>query len=74
MTSETLQTVVILGSDETHVTVGDDTDELAVLVHDRQAGDVETAAQLVEVSRGSRPGSTVSGSLDHAGFGTLDDG
>ena len=67
-----LQTVVILGSDETHVTVGDDTDELAVLVHDRQAGDVETAAQLVEVGEGHV---RVHGEriADHAGFGTLDD-
>ena len=67
-----LQTVVILGSDETHVTVGDDTDELAVLVHDRQAGDVETAAQLVEVGEGHvrAHGERIA---DHAGFGTLDD-
>ena len=67
-----LQTVVILGCDEAHVAVGDDADELVVLVHDRQTGDVETAAQLVEVGQGHvrAHGERIA---DHAGFGTLDD-
>ena len=67
-----LQTVVILGCDEAHVAVGDDADELVVLVHDRQTGDVETAAQLVEVGQGHvrAHGERIA---DHTGFGTLDD-
>ena len=67
-----LQTVVILGSDETHITVGDDADELVFLVHNRQTGDVETAAQLVEVGEGHvrAHGERIA---DHTGFGTLDD-
>ena len=66
-----LQGVVILGGDEAHITVGDDADELVFLVHNRQTGDVELAAQLVEVGQsdlgvdGQRVG-------DHTGLGTLD--
>ncbi len=67
-----LEAVVVLGSDEAHVTVGDDADELVVLVDDRQTGDVEAAAQLVEVGEGDvrAHGERI---VDHAGFGTLDD-
>ena len=66
-----LQGVVIIGGDEAHVTVGDDADELVLLVHNRQTGDVELAAQLVEIGQrdlgadGQRVG-------DHTGLGTLD--
>ena len=66
------ETVIILGGNEPHITVGDDADELVVLVHNRQAGNVELAAQLVKISErdfrvhGQRVG-------DHAGFAALDD-
>ena len=63
--------VVIVGRDETHVAVGDDADEAVLLVHNRQAGDVETATQLVQIGQGDVRvhGQRVG---DHAGFGTLD--
>ena len=73
-----LQGVVILGGDETHITVGDDADELVVLVHHRQTGDVELAAQLVEISQsdlrvdGQRIGNhTGLGALDHIDLSSL---
>ena len=67
-----LEPVVILGGDETHVAVGDDADELVVVVNDRQAGDMETAAQLVEISQRHirADGQRI---VDHTGFGALDD-
>ena len=66
-----LEVVVVFGRDEAHVAVGDDADEAVLLVNDRQAGDVELAAQLVEVGErdvrvdGQRVG-------DHTGLGALD--
>ena len=73
-----LQGVVILGGDETHITVGDDADELVVLVHHRQTGDVELAAQLVEISQsdlrvdGQRIGNhTGLRALDHIDLSSL---
>ena len=67
-----LEPVVILGGDETHVAVGDDADELVVVVNDRQTGDMETAAQLVEISQRHirADGQRI---VDHTGFGALDD-
>ncbi len=67
-----LEVIVILGSDEAHVAVGDDADELVVLIDDRQAGDMETAAQLVEIGQRHirAHGERI---VDHTGFGTLDD-
>ena len=65
-----LEPVVILGGDETHVAVGDDADELVVVVNDRQTGDMETAAQLVEISQRHirADGQRI---VDHTGFGAL---
>ena len=65
------QMVVVVRRDEAHVAVRDDADELVLMVDDRQAGDVELAAQLVQVGErdvgvhGERVG-------DHARFGALD--
>ena len=63
--------VVVLGGDEAHVAVRDDADELVVVVHHRQTGDVELAAQFVEVGeRGVGIHRQRIG--DHAGFAALD--